>query len=590
MASCYARKITDFIKINEIDWLQEITSNFHKNLPGLEIGDLQIVAWKDCFEHLQRELAKLADSDGYIIFEYILPMEGGRRPDVILLIENKLFILEFKMKDRYSCLDTDQLKGYYRDISSYHRESADLDVLSCLVTTKSSGVVKKNENDCYILSCDKLIEFLSSHLSSKKTEVDLNQWLDSDYHPLPTLVEAAVDIFNNNEIKELRSAKSTGVYDALNKLDEVTNWVGDKSQNANQSNVLTLVTGVPGAGKTLLGLEFVHRNKEGQFLSGNKPLVDVLQYALKNKTFVNHLKNFKSEYTNNPKQPHTNIVVFDEAQRAWDSKKNNRYGKSEPECIISIGDKDNRPCHYLALVGEGQEIHVGEEVGISLWSDAIKNSNQSWVVLCPPKLKKHFTDIDIIKIKTNDILNLDESLRTHAASLYPSWVKGVLDNQAEPELAHRTIKDGFNIYITRDLNKAKSYCTTRYRGTNKKYGLVASSSNTAYTQQSVGPWFHDNTTTKASCCSFNRSVSEFECQGLELDMPILSWSDDFLYKNDSWELFNGNSNLNNPCQIKKNSYRVLMTRGRDGVIIYLPQDNKFNELYSYFDSAGAQQL
>ncbi|EAS42984.1 DUF2075 domain-containing protein [Photobacterium profundum] len=593
MASCYASKICNFIKVNEADWLHTMTSNFHHHLPGLEIGDLQKSAWQDCFKHLQSELATLADTDGYIIFEYILPMEGGRRPDVILLIENKLFILEFKMKDKFARSDIDQLKGYYRDISGYHKESIKLDIMACLVTTKSNGVLKKSDNGSHILSCDKLIEFLSSHLTGEKTLVGLNQWLDSDYHPLPTLVEAAVDIFNNNEIQELKTAKSAGVYDALNELDKVTNWVEgkvEKKGNKSQSNVLTLVTGVPGAGKTLLGLEFVHRNKKGQFLSGNGPLVDVLQYALQNNTFVNHLKNFKSEYTNNHKQAHTNIVVFDEAQRAWDLKKNKKYRKSEPECIISIADKDTRPCHYLALVGEGQEIHVGEEAGISLWNDALQKSKKSWVIFCPPELKKYFSGMDERRIRTNELLNLDESLRTHAASLYPRWVKSVLENKVEPELAHQTIQEGFSIYITRDLRKAQSYCKSRYRGTSKKYGLVASSSNIAYSQQSVGPWFHDSTISKASCCSFNRVVSEFECQGLELDMPILSWGDDFLYSNGSWELLKGNRNVNNPYQIKKNSYRVLMTRGRDGVIIYLPQDYKFNELYTYFTRAGAQQL
>ena len=362
MAYCYADRIEVFLTEHKAQWLSNVCSSFDSNFPGLELGDLQIEAWIDSFIHLQKELSKRDNSDGYIIFEYALPMEGGRRPDVILLLENKLFILEFKMKDCYKRADVDQLSGYYRDICNYHRESADLEVYAGLILTKSSNQLTKTESGIYILPSDKINSMLDQHLADKPTETNLERWLSSAYAPLPSLVEAAIEIFHDNQIEELKSAKSAGIYDALNKLDKATAWV-ESSENRNQANVLTLVTGVPGAGKTLLGLEFVHRNKRGQFLSGNGPLVDVLQYALEDKTFVRALKDFKREYMKKNRKPHTNLIVFDEAQRMWDDKKNHSYQMSEPACIISIATKDPSPCHYVALVGEGQEIYHGEEVG-----------------------------------------------------------------------------------------------------------------------------------------------------------------------------------------------------------------------------------
>ncbi|WP_372384260.1 DNA/RNA helicase domain-containing protein [Vibrio sp. BS-M-Sm-2] len=593
MTYCYANRIDVFLQEQEENWLANMCSEFGENFPGLELGELQKRAWVDCFRHLQKELSKRAQSDGYIIFEYALPMEGGRRPDVLLLVENKLFILEFKMKDRYQRADYDQLCGYYRDLCNYHHESAELEVIAGLVLTQSTGKLTDIESNISILSSDKLKAFLDKYLTGAPTNTDLKQWLESPYAPLPNLVDAAVEIFQNNPIEELKSAKSAGIYEALDELDKVTAWV-ESEGNRNRASVLTLVTGVPGAGKTLLGLEFVHRNKRGQFLSGNGPLVDVLQYALDDKTFVRALKDFKREYMKPRTTPHTNLVVFDEAQRMWDENKNKNYQMSEPSCIIRIADKDKdkdkTPCHYVALVGEGQEIYVGEEVGISLWCDALKSSEEPWIVFCPPALEHHFQFMSSNRVRVNPLLNLDQSLRAHSASLYPKWVEGVLNDKPDVALAKQTIKDGFNIYLTRDLEKAKRYCLNRYQNTNKKYGLLSSSDNIKYNKQPLGPWFHDDVSSSTSCCSFQRTISEFDCQGLELDMPVLIWAKDFLYNGSGWVLHKGNRNVQNPFQIKLNSYRVLMTRGRDGVVFYFPQEALFDETYEYFLSAGAQCL
>lgn len=589
MTYCYANKIDAFLQEQEEQWLVQMCSEFEGNFPGLELGELQKLAWVDCFKHLQAELSKCTIPDGYIVFEYVLPMEGGRRPDVLLLIENKLFILEFKMKGGYQRADYDQLCGYYRDICNYHYESAKLDVVAGLVLTQSINKLTEIENDISILSSDKLKVFLDKHLTGAPICTDLKQWLESAYVPLPNLVDAAVEIFNDNPIDELKSAKSAGIYETLNELDKVTKWVKG-ADNRNKANVLTLVTGVPGAGKTLLGLEFVHRNKTGQFLSGNGPLVDVLQYALKNKTFVRALKDFKRQYMKPGRDPHTNLIVFDEAQRMWDEKKNKNYQMSEPSCIINIADRDSKPCHYVALVGEGQEIYVGEEVGISLWCDALKSSDKPWIIFCPPALKHHFQFLSSDRVRVNELLNLDQSLRAHSASLYPKWVQDILNGTPNVEIAKQTIEDGFNIYITRDLDKAKRYCRNRYQNTDKKYGLLSSSDNIQFNRLPLGPWFHDSICSPNSCCSFQRTISEFECQGLELDMPVLIWAKDFLRNGSGWLLDKKNPKFNDPLQIKLNSYRVLMTRGRDGVVLFFPQESLFDETYSFFKSAGGQEL
>jgi DUF2075 family protein len=159
------------------------------------------------------------------------------------------------------------------------------------------------------------------------------------------------------------------------------------------------------------------------------------------------------------------------------------------------------------------------------------------------------------------------------------------------------------MYITRDLDKAKRYCKARYKKSiYKKYGLIASSNaNTLnkyigakkfkYSEkEKLGPWFHDDTTSSESCCSFRYIASEFDCQGLEIDMPIVCWGEDLLYRNGDWVRYNSDKKLEDPHRIRINSYRVLLTRGRDGVIVYMPQEDRFNESYEFLVTAGMQKL
>lgn len=367
-------------------------------------------------------------------------MEGGRRPDVILLLEDKVIILEFKMKKVYSQADIDQLKGYYRDITGYHKESENLKVIPFLITTMvedKHGVVDEKYHIC---SCNMLLNMLEPMLEGKDIAIDSNRWIESEYSPLPTLINAAIDIFNHNDIKELKAAKSAGIYIGLEKLKKISQWTTDINQNNKKYNSISFVTGVPGAGKTLLGLEFVHHSNGGTFLSGNGPLVKVLQYVLRNNTFVTDLYKFKREYTNNNKQPHINIIVFDEAQRAWDSEKNSKYKKSEPQCIIEIADKTMKPCHYLGLIGEGQEIYIGEEKGIRLWKEALKKSKELWYVTCPDSLRSYFEGIARVRVSTIEEFDLDSSLRSHTANEYPEWVTSILNNNIRSDLAQQIQK------------------------------------------------------------------------------------------------------------------------------------------------------
>ena len=603
MKYCYAGHISDFINITKNQWHKTMKDNYIV-VVGEAPSKEQVEAWDDCYDKSMPFFNACLKYDCDVIFEYLMPREGGRRPDVLLLSGNCLFVLEYKMKERFTQADVDQVSAYARDLKNYHSTSHALEVMPILVPTKAIGRYS-TYNDIYACTPDKLEKLILPSLSHSR-EIDLEDWLAGEYMPLPSLVSAAQTIYNNEDLPYIRKANSVGIPEAVDTLIGIT-----KHAKENDKRVLALVTGVPGAGKTLLGLDFVYKTHNGTdqssvFLSGG-PLVEVLQYALKSKTFVGSLHSYIKEYGIHKRGiPREHITVFDEAQRAWDKSQVNEkhhVNKSEPDLIIEIAEKIPDWSVMLGLVGEGQEIHTGEEAGIAQWKDAIRAANNQWTVVCPPKLENIFKDI--CEVKTFDKLDLNVSLRSHLADDVSKWVANLLDENIEEAtcLSKNIHNQGFNMYVTRNLTRAKNYCKRRYENnTIKRYGLVCSSkanilpkygvnnSFQATTQLKVGPWYNEPADNLGSCCQLETVVTEFSCQGLELDMPIVCWGEDLLWNNNSWRKFYGRSKCKDPHQIRLNSYRVLLTRGRDGFIVYIPDDGVLDETFEMLKLSGLKVL
>lgn len=405
----YFASADEFLSIGNDQWLAKMLRGYHslcEEAPSPE----QIGAWKDCRLKLIPLLEQCNGFDCSLIFEYELPREGGRRPDVLLFSGDVLFVLEFKRKNHAKKADADQAEAYARDIRYYHSESRGLEVIPVLVPTRTSSKTALFGN-VYVCSPDSLFALLQPKLSKEQT-IDLCDWLQAEYHPLPSLVNAAKLLYHNEPLPTIRKAHSAGIPEAVEALRTVT-----KDAQANHKRVLALVTGVLGAGKTLLGLDFVYQSEGAVFLSGNRSLVAVLQYALDNKSFVAPLRNYVRDYGIREKGiPKEHILVFDEAQRAWDrTQVYKAYGvdRSEPELIISVADRLPQWSVQLGLIGDGQEIHKDEEAGMIQWAEAIQKSQNSWQVVCPSKLAPFFQGIcEVISL---DALNLTISLRSHLA-------------------------------------------------------------------------------------------------------------------------------------------------------------------------------
>ena len=576
-------------------------------------GTGQFRAWKNMVPILQAEFGELLNSKPTssqysAVLEYELPREGGRRPDVVVLENGVVVVLEFKDKDQVFRADLDQAEGYARDLKNYHSMCHGLQVEAVLVPTRWRGMRRQigDVTICEPSEIDKLLFDLSEQASGQSA-IAADSWLSAVYAPLPTIVKAARDIFHHERLPQIRRAHSA-------RLPEVHELLSSIAHEAARSRTrhLILLTGVPGSGKTLAGLQFVHSEElddlriarlEGKggapavFLSGNGPLVAVLQHALgKNKTFVQDMRSYVKEYgfRRTAIAPPEHVVVFDEAQRAWDADQvEEKHGtsKSEPEIILSIASRIPEWCVVLGLVGEGQEIHRGEEAGLGQWSDAlgVVDSDSEWVIHGSSGVRSHFKSRSN-RFDVQPILNLSTTLRSHLAADLHTWVRLLLDcrggGQGELASLAGTLKDqGYDLYLTRDIERAKEYARTRYLGhPDKRFGLIASSKAKNLVAHGIdndfqatkklkyGPWFNDPPEATSSCCALSAVCTEFGCQGLELDFPIVCWGDDLWWGEAAFESrpYKRKTQLKNPHQIRLNAYRVLLTRGRDGMCIFLP--------------------
>ncbi len=581
-----------------------------QGLLGFNAAGSQVEAWLEEIEVLRRAFRDLSISkpsclEWSVVLEYELPLEGGRRPDVIVLGPNKIYVLEFKQDPVLQRSSLDQVAAYARDLAEYHSESHGVEVLPLLVPTKT--VDKSETRDVVsVLSPDKIAAFLDA--ASDEPPINLAKWLEGDYAPLPTLIAAAKMIFSNERLPSIKRAESYGVAKAVLRLREIA-----RTTELNSERALAFVSGVPGAGKTLVGLQFVYEesNQDSQavFLSGNGPLVEVLRDALKSKAFVSDLHAFIKSYGTTSKIPKQHIIVFDEAQRAWDAanmmiKKGVAY--SEPELLVAIGERIPNWTALVGLIGHGQEIHTGEEAGISGWFEAIesKHAVSDWKVYSPPRFSKSFPNHSITECEE---LDLNHSLRSKQAEYLHDWVQSLLSGQLSEasKISQRIWIQNFPIFISRDLEDAKQYVTQRFEGeAGKRYGIIASSKDRILPKYGINngfhetkqvknaKWYNNNLGEPGSCCNMEEVVTEFGCQGLELDMAIVAWGNDYLWDGSGWQMRKMRTRIpqQDPHQLRMNSYRVLLTRSREGLVIFIPPLPEFDQTEHAFLAAGARIL
>lgn len=595
----WAGSVRSFLGLPRHRWEQSLETHLAR-LMRMAPSQSQREAWMDEHDILSLSLRELSVVDQAILewgiaFEYELPLEGGRRPDVVVLAGDRLVVLEFKTRGVATAADVDQVRAYARDLGDYHAHSHGRVITPMLVLATGRG--SHDLGDVIVTDAPNLGHYLYERRGDYSIELD--GWLESDYEPLPTLIAAAKRIWSKNPPPHVMTALSAGIPQALDYLFGVC-----RQSEVERTASLAFVTGVPGSGKTLLGLRLVYEGTDLQgraaFLSGNGPLVDVLQHALggrEGRAFVRDLHKAIVDYGRKGRVPRENILVFDEAQRAWDrARVHQKHGidASEPDLLIQAGERiaterSDGWAVLLGLVGEGQEIYVGEEAGMEQWSDAASppNATRRWTVHCAPKLAPIFDRHDV---KVADVLDLTVSLRSRRAEELHAWVADLLDGRLAASARRATAirSQDFTMYVTRDLDDARRYLHDRYDDEpDKRFGLVATSHDTKLLPRSgvpndfqatrrvkYGPWYDAPRDDPLSCCSLDSAVTEFGCQGLELDMPVVCWGADFTWSGTNWNMNpkRRRDPVDDPQQLLLNTYRVLLTRGRDGLVVYLPPD------------------
>lgn len=605
--------VNDFLR-NDIQSWEEALRDFHIVRFHEVASPQQVTAWRNSHRVLSWVFSELVEQrpevrDATVVFEYMLPREGGRRADAILLYGDRVHVIEFKDFAAPLRAHVDQVAAYKRDLENYHAGSHGRAVLGYLVPTLARELFDV-ENDVTVVDPVSLADVLfNNSLAASNNPINPTAWIAADYEPLPSLVEAARSIFENEPLPQIRRASSAGIPETVAELLTI-------AQDAEQTGTrhLALVTGIPGSGKTLVGLQFVHSvvtknsgtGPGAVFLSGNGPLVSVLQHALKSRVFVQDVHKFLEQYGGETyRVPREHIWVYDEAQRAWDVdqvRKKRPQGRSEPEEFLRLGQHVGSWAMLVGLIGEGQEIHLGEEAGLGQWDEAIQQVGGDWIVHCAPRLETVFTHAN--RVQLNERLDLTQSLRTHVAEDVQRWVASTLsdDLASAHDLSESFTKQGFDAYITRDLERAKAYVRDRYGSQpDKRYGLIASNKaknlepygvrvDWAWARNlknRIGNWYNDPQDSPRSCCQFRDTAREFECQGLELDMPIVCWGDDFFWGQSGWRSVpQPRSKARDPHQLRVNSYRVLLSRGRDGMIVFVPPTREMDATANALLNAG----
>jgi len=627
-----------FLNENTDSIIGKITQNHPQKLEHLQTG-----AWKKQIEILQIEFSSL--SEGVVFFEFLIP-RMGRRADVILLYKNLIFVLEFKVgESNYPAQDLRQAHGYALDLSHFHEGSHGKIIIPVLVATEAEEVfldISKSKDNVYLpLKVNKtsIKRLVSDCTKNIKNQPSLNhlEWIESSYKPTPTIIEAAQALYANHEVDDIsrNDAGATNLNITSRKIKEIIHY-----SNTNKQKSICFVTGVPGAGKTLVGLNIATSNSDKKdaefsvFLSGNAPLVEVLREALvRDKvarkeartkaeaqsevhSFIQNVHHFRDDALKDQKAPPEKVVIFDEAQRAWDKHHTSKFmrqkrgqegfDQSEPEFLIEVMDRHQDWCVIIALIGGGQEINSGE-AGISGWLDALDNKFSNWNVYYSDKLtqKEYAGGVETQRLKNlanyhqESSLHLGTSMRSFKAAKLSHMIHHIIANDSiEASKYYQQFKDKFSIKITRNLKQAKQWIRNQARG-NETKGLIASSGAVRLKPEGLfvknrlsAAYYFLNTPEDIRSCHFLEDVAtEFDIQGLELDWCLVSWDADLRYikgKFEHWEFKGTKWNRRNKEEKKQyleNAYRVLLTRARQGMIIYIPtgDDNDVTRKPEFYD-------
>lgn len=596
----------------------------------------QIRAWEQQIHILRAALEP--DMQGMVCFEFVIP-RIGRRVDNLLLLGSKVFVLEFKVgAQQYDALAQVQVMDYALDLKNFHAGSHEVLIVPILVATAAPNAVLNTQypvDGIYPVikaNAENLRQILLRNAQTNlPLTLDYHAWMTAGYRPTPTIVEASQALYKGHSVEDITHSEAGA--ENLGATTQALAAAIDRARFLNRK-VICFVSGVPGAGKTLAGLNLVCERRKHDandqehavFLSGNGPLVDVLREALardevqqsktrsqpvkkndaerKAKAFIQNIHHFRDDNLNSDLAPVERVVVFDEAQRAWNREQASKFmrtkrnapdfNQSEPEFLIDVMDRHQGWAAIVCLIGTGQEINTGE-AGIEEWLRALRERFIDWDVHLPAHIASSDGLLGQQSLKDQrhvvytPALHLGVSLRSFRSERLSQAIAAVMTGDvqvAQQQLQH--VLKQYPIVRTRSLAQAKEWVRNKARGS-ERYGALASSGarrikplgfNMAV---KIDPcaWFLNEANDVRSSCYLEDAGSEFDVQGLELDWVVVLWDGDLIAQpqNSSapWRYRNFSGTRWQEIRqavdqsYRLNAYRVLLTRARQGMVIVVPE-------------------
>lgn len=578
----YAASVSDFNAASTDEVLGSLTKHaeFDLQLPQRD-------AWLREIEILQTALSGIK---GTLFLEFGVPRIGSRL-DAVLVSGDSIFAIEFKVGEtRFTRDHLNQVWDYALDLKNFHKASHNVHILPILVATDAEppgAVLLQRHSDLVYepvkANADTLARTIELRLAaSSGSSIDAESWASSRYEPTPTIIQAAQALYSQHSVEAIaRNDAGENLATTAKRIEALVEEARARSQK-----VIVFVTGVPGAGKTLVGLDVATKRRDKNathavFLSGNAPLVDVLREALARdeierlkrentaanrrgdtrqrvKAFIQNVHHFRDDGLRSSDPPTDHVVIFDEAQRAWNARKTANFmvrrkghigfTQSEPAYLISYMDRHKDWALVVCLVGGGQEINDGE-AGISAWFQALEEFPKWRVHLSPELVDSEYQADDALRhlenlgnVSTDRSLHLAVSMRSFRAETVSRFVKCMLDcDLSEARSLYTQMSLRYPIALTRDLTIAKRWVRSKARGS-ERFGLVASSNaqrlrpHAIDVRVKINPihWFLSDPGDVRSSWYLEDAATEFQVQGLELDWICVTWDADLRYGSSDW--------------------------------------------------------
>jgi hypothetical protein len=589
-------------------------------------------AWEAQAAILQAALAEAPGAWRVLLECDLLRLE--KRVDAVLLTDRAILVLEFKHgARRYDAADLRQAEDYALDLHDFHAGSRAHPIVPVLVATAAPdaafdppllwhGVTPVLRTNAAGLGA--LVARVQAAIGAPSRPLDHALWEAAPYRPVPTVLEAAMLLYRRNSVAEIAAARAdapnlTRTADAIARAIAETQARGERC--------VVFVTGIPGAGKTLCGLNLVFgslREHGAAFLTGNLPLVAVLREALARdaapqggrarslarrqaQTALQNVHRFLEHHVLHAEEvPEARIIVFDEAQRAWDARQAtrdtqrrvSRLTMSEPAHTLEIMGRHAGWSLIVALIGNGQEINTGE-AGLAEWGAVIAASSRAWRAIAAPRALEAAAPAQRLAAGPQSWLSIDPDLdltvpmrQVRDAAAAP-WVDALLRGDAGAARAIAEEAGGVPFLLTRDLQAMRTGLRLLGRGL-RRAGLVASAGARRLRAEGLGvqvpdvaDWFLNRWEDVRASEALETYATEYDCQGLELDLVGLAWDGDLLapagdggwqarrFAGQAWQVVRSAEEQG----FILNTYRVLLTRARYETIIWVPRGSRRDDAW-----------